>query len=65
MAGWRGRHGDGAGPERKIRAARPPWTVGDIVMVADGQWAVGLTAPVTRRARGSGCRTVPAQRPLF
>ncbi|MGW7019987.1 hypothetical protein ACWGGS_11645 [Streptomyces decoyicus] len=34
------RHWDGAGLERKIRAARRPWTVGDIAMVADGQWAV-------------------------
>ncbi|MFJ7946845.1 hypothetical protein ACIQ6K_24800 [Streptomyces sp. NPDC096354] len=36
-----GRHRDGAGLERKIRAAGRPWTVGDIAMVADGQWAVG------------------------
>lgn len=35
------RHWDGAGLERKIRAAGRPWTVGDIAMVADGQWAVG------------------------
>ncbi|MBV1949157.1 MULTISPECIES: hypothetical protein [unclassified Streptomyces] len=35
------RHWDGAGLERKIRAAGRPWTVGDIVMVADGQWGVG------------------------
>ncbi|MFE1516803.1 hypothetical protein ACFW9I_08270 [[Kitasatospora] papulosa] len=35
------RHGDGAGLERKIRAAGRPWTVGDIAMVADGQWGVG------------------------
>ncbi|MGC4998492.1 hypothetical protein [Streptomyces sp. DT195] len=35
------RHWDGAGLERKIRAAGQPWTVGDIVMVADGQWGVG------------------------
>ncbi|MGV4927607.1 hypothetical protein K2224_28915 (plasmid) [Streptomyces sp. BHT-5-2] len=34
-------HWDGAGLERKIRAAGRPWTVGDIAMVADGQWAVG------------------------
>ncbi|MFE6719407.1 hypothetical protein ACFVDU_17745 [Streptomyces albidoflavus] len=32
---------DGAGLERKIRAAGRPWTVGDIAMVADGQWGVG------------------------
>ena len=38
------RRWDGAGLERKIRAAGRPWTVGDIVMVADGQWGVGLTA---------------------
>ncbi|WP_329612540.1 hypothetical protein OG244_03910 [Streptomyces brevispora] len=35
------RHWDGAGLERKIRPAGRPWTVGDIAMVADGQWAVG------------------------
>lgn len=36
-----GRHRDGAGLERRIRAAGRPWTVGEIAMVADGQWAVG------------------------
>ncbi|MGV9427992.1 hypothetical protein ACWDO7_27340 [Streptomyces sp. NPDC003656] len=36
-----GRHWDGAGLERKIRAAGRPWTVGDIAIVADGQWGVG------------------------
>ncbi|MEU6405507.1 hypothetical protein [Streptomyces sp. NPDC046985] len=36
------RHWDGAGLERKIRAAGRPWTVGDIAMVADGQWAIGV-----------------------
>ncbi|MCX4775120.1 hypothetical protein [Streptomyces sp. NBC_01285] len=35
------RHWDGAGLERKIRAAERPWTVGDIAMVADGQWGIG------------------------
>ncbi|MFD5327954.1 hypothetical protein [Streptomyces sp. NPDC127092] len=35
------RHWDGAGLERKIRAAGRPWTVGDIAMVADGQWGIG------------------------
>lgn len=35
------RHWDGAGLERKIRAAGRLWTVGDIAMVADGQWGVG------------------------
>ncbi|MEU2250951.1 hypothetical protein [Streptomyces sp. NPDC019224] len=35
------RHRDGAGLERKIRAAGRPWTVGDIAKVADGQWGVG------------------------
>ncbi|MFM9578111.1 hypothetical protein [Streptomyces caniscabiei] len=38
------RHWDGAGLERKIRGAGRPWTVGDIAMVADGQWAVGIQA---------------------
>ncbi|MEU7510674.1 hypothetical protein H4W23_35275 [Streptomyces gardneri] len=35
------RHWEGAGLERKVRAAGRPWTVGDIAMVADGQWGVG------------------------
>ncbi|PIM72963.1 hypothetical protein CTU88_03800 [Streptomyces sp. JV178] len=43
------RHWDGAGLERKIRGAGRPWTVGDIAMVADGQWTVGIQA---RRQRG-------------
>ncbi|MEY9846364.1 hypothetical protein ABH940_003451 [Streptacidiphilus sp. BW17] len=30
--------------ERKVRAAGRRWTVGDIAMVADGQWAVGARA---------------------
>ncbi|MBE4741469.1 hypothetical protein [Streptomyces caniscabiei] len=38
------RHWDGAGLERKIRGAARPWTAGDIAMVADGQWAVGIQA---------------------
>ncbi|MCY0952780.1 hypothetical protein ACIBK8_21135 [Streptomyces sp. NPDC050161] len=42
------RHWDGAGLERKVRAAGRPWTVGDIAMVADGQWAVGV--------QSDGCR---------
>ncbi|MFG2370506.1 hypothetical protein ACGFY9_03390 [Streptomyces sp. NPDC048504] len=46
------RHWDGAGLERKIRAAGRPWTVGDIVMVADGQWAVGAQ-PDRRRVEGA------------
>jgi len=33
-----------AGLERKIRSAGRPWAVGDIAMVADGQWAVGAQA---------------------
>ncbi|MFD4749154.1 hypothetical protein ACFWOS_27245 [Streptomyces rubiginosohelvolus] len=57
------RHEDGAGLEHKVRAARRPWTVGDIAMVADGQWAVGLQ-PEARRDGGAvvldrsadGCR---------
>ncbi|WP_406341384.1 hypothetical protein [Streptomyces sp. NBC_01578] len=36
-----GRHWDGVGLKRKIRAAGRPWTVGDLAMVADGQWGVG------------------------
>ncbi|WP_328509581.1 hypothetical protein OG981_19045 [Streptomyces mirabilis] len=34
------RHWDRAGLERKFRASGRPWTVGDIAIVADGQWAV-------------------------
>ncbi|MER7702389.1 hypothetical protein ABTX81_05755 [Kitasatospora sp. NPDC097605] len=26
--------------ERKFRSAGRPWTMGDVVMIADGQWAV-------------------------
>lgn len=37
-------HWDGAGLERKIRAAGRPWTVGDSAMVADGQWGVDAQA---------------------
>lgn len=56
-------HWDGAGLERKIRAAGRPWTVGDIVMVADGQWAVGVQSDERRDEGGElehriadGCR---------
>ncbi len=38
------RHRDGAALERKIRAAGRPWTMGDISMIADGQWAVRASA---------------------
>ncbi|MFE9597169.1 hypothetical protein [Streptomyces hokutonensis] len=46
------RHWDGAGLERKVRAAGRPWTVGDIVMVADGQWAVGAQSDGQRDEGG-------------
>ncbi|MFB7968830.1 hypothetical protein [Streptomyces rubiginosohelvolus] len=36
------RHEVGTGLEHKVRAAGRLWTVGDIAMVADGQWAVGV-----------------------
>ncbi|WP_217231426.1 hypothetical protein [Streptomyces anulatus] len=39
---------DGAALEHKVRAAGRPWTVGDIAMVADGQWAVGVQPEVRR-----------------
>ncbi|WP_435127172.1 hypothetical protein [Actinacidiphila sp. bgisy144] len=45
-----GRHWDGAGLERKIRSGGRPWTVGDIVMVDDGQWAVDLAEPADPEA---------------
>ncbi len=57
------RHWDGAGLERKIRAAGRPWTVGDIAMAADGQWGVerSPTGGRTRRWRWStGARTAGA-----
>ncbi|WP_371790383.1 hypothetical protein OG285_05855 [Streptomyces sp. NBC_01471] len=64
-----GRHWDGAGLERKILAAGRPWTVGDIAMVADGQWAIGAQ-PEGRRveltleelARAVGSRIWDAHR---
>jgi hypothetical protein len=34
------RYRDSAGLERKVRSAGRPWTVGDLAMIADGQWAV-------------------------
>ncbi|MEE1763593.1 hypothetical protein [Streptomyces sp. SP18BB07] len=57
------RYWDGAGLERKIRSAGRPWTVGDIAMVADGQWAVGTQAEgqrdgeavVERQVTGGRC----------
>ncbi|MFI9273981.1 hypothetical protein ACIGXM_25220 [Kitasatospora sp. NPDC052896] len=55
------RHRDGAALERKIRSAGRPWTVGDIAMVDDGQWAVrtrrerpALDAVVRERAADGG-----------
>ncbi|MFD8620178.1 hypothetical protein [Streptomyces sp. NPDC059513] len=36
------RHEVGTGLEHKVRSTGRPWTVGDIAMVADGQWAVGV-----------------------
>ncbi|MCL6289162.1 hypothetical protein PV749_01780 [Streptomyces sp. ID03-2B] len=42
------RHEVGTGLEHKVRAAGRPWTVGDIAMVADGQWAVGVQPEVRR-----------------
>lgn len=41
-----------AGLERKIRAAGRPWTVGDIAMVADGQWAVRTNPDAEERCYG-------------
>ncbi|WP_198358199.1 hypothetical protein [Streptomyces fildesensis] len=40
------RRWDGAAMERKIRSAGRAWTVGDIAMVSDGQWAVRTTTAV-------------------
>ncbi|MFI5993947.1 hypothetical protein ACIBAC_19180 [Streptomyces sp. NPDC051362] len=46
------RHWDRAGLERKIRAPWRPWTVGDIAMVADGQWAVRTKPDAEERCDG-------------
>lgn len=57
-----GRQRDGTGLERKIRAAGRSWTVGDIAMVADGQWAVGARCgrwdegAVVEERIAEGCR---------
>lgn len=45
-----GRQWDGAGLERKIRAAGRLCAVDDIAMVADGQWAVGTTTCTSEAA---------------
>ncbi|MFD8321406.1 hypothetical protein [Kitasatospora purpeofusca] len=40
--GWR----DVVALERKIRSAGRPWTMGDVAMIADGQWAVRTASRV-------------------
>ena len=56
------RQRDGAALERKIRSAGRPWTVGDIAMVDDGQWAVRTRGdrsaldPVVRERAADGAR---------
>ncbi|MFF0413318.1 hypothetical protein ACFYUY_23120 [Kitasatospora sp. NPDC004745] len=35
---------DLAGLERKLRSAGRPWTLAEVVMTADGQWAVGAAS---------------------
>ncbi|MEV7121183.1 hypothetical protein [Kitasatospora griseola] len=47
MGSSRGR--DAAALERKIRSAGKPWTMGDIVVISDGQWAI----PTANRAEGA------------
>ncbi|MGW3041223.1 hypothetical protein ACWC9T_14575 [Kitasatospora sp. NPDC001159] len=39
---------DMAALERKVRAAGRPWTMGDVVMIAEGQWAVATTSRAER-----------------
>ncbi|MFE5587852.1 hypothetical protein, partial [Kitasatospora sp. NPDC056531] len=39
---------DMAALDRKIRAAGRAWTMGDIVIIADGQWAVRATSRAER-----------------
>ncbi|WP_327073937.1 hypothetical protein OG196_24160 [Kitasatospora purpeofusca] len=48
---------DMAALENKIRSAGRPWTMGDLVMIADGQWAV----PTADRAGRSNDQTVRAR----
>ena len=43
-----GRGRDMAALERKFRSAGRPWTMGDIVMISDGQWAVPTTSGAER-----------------
>ncbi|MFJ5879868.1 hypothetical protein [Kitasatospora cineracea] len=43
-----GRGHDMAALERKIRSTGRPWTMGDIVMIGDGQWAVPTTSEAER-----------------
>ncbi|MCX4751238.1 hypothetical protein OG455_38035 [Kitasatospora sp. NBC_01287] len=61
--GQPGRGRDGAALERKIRAAGRPWTIGDVVMVADGQWAVPTkTATEYAQDRLAEMRTADSRR---
>ncbi|MFC8718064.1 hypothetical protein [Kitasatospora sp. NPDC057198] len=43
-----GRGRDMAALERKFRSAGRPWTMGDVVMISDGQWAVPTTSGAER-----------------
>ncbi|MFD4344046.1 hypothetical protein ACFWQ6_04015 [Streptomyces coelicoflavus] len=56
------RHWDDAGLERKIRAAGRPWTVGDIAMVADGQWGVGAQPDQWADEETAECRAAEGRR---
>ncbi|GAA2273301.1 hypothetical protein GCM10010368_48350 [Streptomyces roseiscleroticus] len=56
------RHWDGAGLERKTRAAGRPWTVGDIAMVTDGQWGVGAQPDRWPGEEMVECRVAEGQR---
>ncbi|MEU4588405.1 hypothetical protein AB0F92_41230 [Kitasatospora aureofaciens] len=40
---------DMAALERKIRAAGRAWTMGDVVMIAEGQWAVATKSRAERK----------------
>nr|WP_202518053.1 hypothetical protein [Streptomyces sp. SID685] len=48
--------------ERKIRAAGRPWTVGDIAMVADGQWGVGAQSDQWPDEETVECRVAEGRR---
>ncbi|MFJ9841713.1 hypothetical protein ACIRYZ_14820 [Kitasatospora sp. NPDC101155] len=54
---------DMAALERKIRAAGRAWTMGDVVMIAEGQWAVATTSRAEReQSEAAEARLADGQR---